>query len=685
MHVTGALMKTDFSSKKYIYLLLAALVAIFLGFNFIYKELASSFLIFILYFIIFIFFPAQFFSKKFIPIKLSRIESFVFGYVITEAMIFIFQWVFNFIGFRFGIWSFLIFTFLGIKTFLTSTRDNSLKETSSLEFKLSLFYVSFILLLFIAYFLIEIPAFEPGRITAVYQDQLWNVGNTWSVIRGIFPTIDSRFSGQILGYHLIQSYIHATFSIVSGIHPLLIQNYYFAVSDGFMMIFTIGLAARRFLSWSEKTIIRVLFILMLTKGLGWYYHGHLYSNPLTFFHSLSALFLFLITMIAYLKNKNADLFPVIVFSFLVMAGSKATLAMLFLPVLLLIFCYKLILKKDSALNLKREFSLGLIFLIVAIGLKFMIFLNSRPMLINQGGDYSTFFNLLTHHFPELSFGLKNSIFLFYLVIKRSVNYITNAQGVLFIFGISFLTSKGKLKQFFNEQVLFLTLSMVICIIFENVFRYDGSDGEIYFYWYGLLIMIFLFGHLHDHFELLSLFPKKLNLISFPIIAIGFVLFVNTLAQKAPWQNWLKSDSREHIEATVTYQEYQSLNWLRNNAKDTEIILSDRRSFPKDKEEPNGRIVDRFFAYSALSGKQFFVEGDSFNCCEDLVRSRANWNKVYRFINSSDNEERSILLKSFNVNYFIQSLRFNKKDFTSIPLLTLVYSNPDIKIYKVKRN
>lgn len=670
--------------RKYLYVLLICLVCTLVGFFLIYKGLALNFLSFVVYFSLFIFFPTHFFSKKIIPLRLSRLESFVFGYTITETLIFALQWFFNFIGYKYGIWFFLIFTILGAKSFIANVDSIELsKEHSTLEFKITWFYVAFVILLFASSFLLEVPAFEAGRVTGIYQDQLWNIGNTWSIVRGIFPTIDSRFAGQILGYHLIQSYLHATFTIISGIHPLLIQNYYFPLVDSFILLFTIGLSAKKFLNWSENTILRVLFILLFTKGIGWYYHSHLYANPLTFFHSLAAFSLFIIVLMAYLKSKNTKFFPLLACSFCVMVGAKATLAMLFLPALLILFCYKLLFNKDSLEVQKKELLFGLALLSICIALKFMIFLNSRPVLFNQGGDYSTFFRYLNFKFPKLSFPAKNTIFLIYLSLRGTFGYFANPQGLLFLFGAIVLISYKKIKKYFNEQILFLIISVALCIILENILRYDGSDAEIYFAWYGKLIIIFMFGHIYNYSEKLQLENGKRKFFYVFVMLIGFLLFSINITYIAPWRNWLRTDSSEDLGATITFNEFQAMKWLNTNAKDSEVAFSDRRSFPKDKDKPNGRIVDRFFAYSALSGKQFFVEGDSFNCCNDLARSKENWNKVNRFINSINVEERMTLLKSFNTNYFIQSLRFNKKDFSTFPAFKLVYSNPDINIYKIK--
>lgn len=676
----------NFNLKKYSSTLIFSYLLCLLGFFFVDKMVAINFLSFTIFFLLFIFFPAHFFAKKLIPAKLTRLESFVFGYVITEVFLFATQWGFNLVHLKYGIWSFLTFTILGFK----ALRDNKesvpmSNETSSLRLSLSLLYLAFLTLFFIMYFFIEIPAFHPDRITTIYPDQLWNVGNTWSIIRGIFPTIDSRFAGQILGYHLIQSYLHATFSIVSNIHPLLIQNYYFSIVDAFFMVFTIGLGAKRFLRWNDRIILSVIFLLLFTKGIGWYYHGHLFANPLTFFHSLTALSLFLITMLSYFKNKDFRILQVSLFAFIVMVGAKATLAILFLPTLFLIFCYKLIFKKENADALKKELLFGIGLLLACIALKFMIFLHSRPLLINQGGSYSSVFNFLTHRFASLPSWAINTLFLVYLTLKQSMFYFTNPQGILFGVGILLVLSKRKFKEYLDGQAVFLLISIGLCVIFENVLRYNGSDGEIYFSWYGIIIVIFLFGHLYNFME--NLQPKKINTSYLQILAlsIGFILFIIPFYKSYPWKHWFSNETQAHIGATTTYDEIEAMKWVNKNVKENELIFSDRRAFPKNKFDPNAAIIERFFAYSALSGKQFLIEGDSFNCCEDLIRSKDNWNRVNQFIATDDFKVSSDLLKSFNADYFIQSLRFNKKDFSHNPKLQLVYSNNDVNIFKIKKD
>ena len=54
----------------------------------------------------------------------------------------------------------------------------------------------------------------------VYEDMLWTIGNTWSLIRNGLPLTDARFSDVMLGYHIGQNLLYSFISSVTGISPI---------------------------------------------------------------------------------------------------------------------------------------------------------------------------------------------------------------------------------------------------------------------------------------------------------------------------------------------------------------------------------------------------------------------------------------------------------------------------------
>ncbi len=93
----------------------------------------------------------------------------------------------------------------------------------------------------------------------------------------------------------------------------------------------------------------------------------------------------------------------------------------------------------------------------------------------------------------------------------------------------------------------------------------------------------------------------------------------------------------------------------------------------------------FYGYTALSGRQAFAEGETRELSGEYRNiASSRWVLINRFLASQNAQEQKELLKSIKAGFFIQSLRFNKKDFSKIDSFELVFENPSVKIYKILR-
>ena len=122
-----------------------------------------------------------------------------------------------------------------------------------------------------------------------------------------------------------------------------------------------------------------------------------------------------------------------------------------------------------------------------------------------------------------------------------------------------------------------------------------------------------------------------------------------------------------------------MQWFKNNTKSNDIFFTDRRNFD---HIVSGEEIGLFFGYSALSGRQAFVEGDAFIRGENKILIDERWNLVDNFLQSNTNLERKKILRQISADYFIQSLRFDTQDYSGIDNLKLIYENKSIKIFEI---
>jgi hypothetical protein len=139
-----------------------------------------------------------------------------------------------------------------------------------------------------------------------------------------------------------------------------------------------------------------------------------------------------------------------------------------------------------------------------------------------------------------------------------------------------------------------------------------------------------------------------------------------------------------MDQAVTANEYSALQWIRTNIEDGALIASHRRSFSGGPTK-NFRVLYRFFAYSALSGKQFIAEGDEFNVGQQKENSDKTWEHIEKFLWSLEPGDKEEALRQTKADYFIQSLRFDRQNLSQLPFLKLVYENPDIKIFRIAKD
>ena len=131
---------------------------------------------------------------------------------------------------------------------------------------------------------------------------------------------------------------------------------------------------------------------------------------------------------------------------------------------------------------------------------------------------------------------------------------------------------------------------------------------------------------------------------------------------------------------ITRYEYEGMKWLDNNTDANSIIATDRHFIGRQQTD----AYSRSFYYSAFSNRQIFLEGWSYTYpskeIQDIIKHKYEINsKIF----SKAEESRSKIMRENGIDYLILSrvtdsdIKINDKN------LVKVFSNRDLRIYKLK--
>jgi len=653
-------------------------IFLFILYPFLYFDVVK----FLIFQILFILLPGYIFSKWFISEKLTKIQSCIFGYPVSIIVISIFAWIGNLFNIHYLPAVILIFTALSINQILKDYKNEpiaSLKNDNSAVVAHILFYS---ICAMVTYFLFTIPSAPPTPeyLGLYYQDSLWTVGNTWSFIRG-FPLYDSRYSGVLFGYHMLQNIYQATVFNFTKIDPFNIHFYLEPIFDWFFLVFIIVFGGIKIAKLSLSKVIIFSFGLFFTSSIATKtLTSHMFFNPLSAFFGLPAFIMFIYYMFSYFNKKgNLDIFYLTIL-FIYISATKVIFLLLIPATLLIMFVYNLFKKQFPH---KKEIILGICLIIAGMFLKYTIFKNSIGVLtlrhINNlqiSDNYLRVFNLL----DEVCFirNYTDIIFPWGVYFKEMILTFLR-YWPSFLFYTLFFKDKKFRRNSENTGNLFMIIFIAISMSFVTFFEFEG--GVAYFYMYSLIPILLLSTFAFDYIRI-----KRNNLfkiISLIVMFVGVFCFINlSISQRNYGWGCFPNNKERRIwdeRATIDYDEWEGMQWFKNNTNLNEVFFSDRRDFAHEKI---GLDLGRFFGYSALSGRQAFAEGDDFIHGKNKIIVDEHWNLVNKYLFSNNRIEQEKLLRKIPSNYFMQSLRFNDKDYSGIDSLKLVYENKSIKIFKI---
>jgi hypothetical protein len=668
------LIKTNSNIKEFyvFFPLLVVYIFLLILYPFLYFDVAK----FLIFQILFVLLPGYIFSKWFISEKLTKIQSCIFGYPVSIIVIFVSAWIGNLINIHYLPAVMLIFTGLSINQISKDYKNEptvSLKIENSAVITHILFYSICVIVTFIMF---TIPTATPTakHLGLYYRDSLWTIGNTWSFIRG-FPLYDSRCSDILFGYHMLQNIYQATVFNFTKIDPFNIHFYIEPFFDWFLLVFIVVFGGMKIAKLSLSKVIIFSVGLFFTSSIASNtLMGHMFFNPLSAFFGLPAFIIFIYYMISYFNKKgNLDIFYITIL-FIYMSATKTIFIFLIPVTLLIMFVYNLFKKQ---FKYKKEIILGICFIMAALLLKLTIYKNSiEAVELLKISSNSRVYYLLDKIYLIKNY--KDIIFPLYIFLKSIVMSILHYWPSLLFF-ILFFIDKRFQKENKNTANLFMLVFVIITMTCVSFFYFAG--GGPYFYMYSLIPILLLSTFAFDHLQ--STKNNLFKILSTIVVIIGVVYFVNISIN---WRNrgWgdFPNDENTRIRdnrATIDYGEWKGMQWFKDNTKLKEVFFTDRCDLT---HENSGNESGTFFGYSALTGRQAFAEGNDYIGGKNRIIVYEHWSLVNDFLLSNDYLEQEKLLREIPADYFIQSLRFNDKDYSGLDNLELVYENNSIKIFKI---
>ena len=640
------------------------------------------------FFYTFIVVPSAIVLSKYLlrDLNITLFEQAILGYPVAVIVYSITFYVGDILGARWLVYTIIlllvIFFFIYHKN-----KDKKYKRTSKEDVSLLILYFLAVGILFISFSLTTaLP--KNGHPGLYYQDSLWTIGNTWAIIRHGFPVIDARFDGIPFSYHMIQNIFVSFTYMITGIDPFILHMRITPIYDLFYLVCICNVGAKIFLDWDVKRAALLTFTLFFTAGSLAFsvtgYLGHIYVNPISMFFGLHAFILILFLLINH--SRTNQVYPFYACFVIMLAfSSKASLVFTIPPSLLIYLLYRLY--KGYKIGYQELF-LAIGVGVIIITLKYTLYNSSSESLIVQ--DYSVFtktqIEKLTHLLGIQITELLIPWSVYVLFIQKIIQSLLMIHFTIYslcfflvwIFISEFRQVNDTVKPFF---VFAITFSIVSAFLL-SFFNFAG--GEVYFIWYPVIACVIPFCYVISY-----LIYDRQSIIGhwagIGLLTLSFLLFcyyyTSGIITSPWWKGSVTSNSVWDKRATITNDEWIAMKWIKTNIPIDAVFISDRRGF---KHENTGMFVGRFFGYSALSGRQFYNEGNNFLAQNNIGISTARWINVDALIHSISAEKAHILWNSIPADYLILSKRFTTPSYGLLAVSTVVFNNQDITILKRKK-
>jgi hypothetical protein len=537
-----------------------------------------------------------------------------------------------------------------------------------------------IALVTIAYVLPSLPptATRPGLF---YQDTVWTIGNTEALLRWGLPLRDLRLEGVTFGYHIAQNLFEAAACRVVGIGAFEVHVFADPAWIFWCLAGVCAHAGRTFMGLGKVGSVFLVVSLLFVTEPGGVFHSNTYFCPLSYAFGVAPFVLLVAMVFGDLCGKQPLSPLAATLLFFLAAASKAHLLVL-LPVALVVpvatRAYR-----ERRLPVRRE-------MLFAAGIVLSALFIRATLFSGESKGYGlalwpvvpgAFFHRLV--FERLSLGpLAPIVFGVYHIVRPLVASVLTAflfPPALLLLALGLSTSAGRTVLRTSLATRFVLTFTGVSLLVISVVCVVG--GVRYFTLYPQLALTLLAAVVVEA----TWRAQRVKPVVIAVLTLGSMFLLRAVRTRQTTWGALPTASRATWDARVTVDlgEWEACQWLRANSPPEAVFFSDRRYFLHETERTP---MPRFFAYSAIAGRQALVEGEEFLGPGSRPTAIARWREVDEVLTAAEHPGELVdrELRDVPASYFVQSLRFDHGDFSRAQSLELVYENSSAKVWRIRR-
>jgi len=530
------------------------------------------------------------------------------------------------------------------------------------------------------------------------QDFIWHIGNI-NTLSQTFPVKDPRLLNSIFNYHYFNDLLYAIAKVLTGLDGFSLIYYYSPLVNIFVFVYSMYYFGLELL---KNTKLAVVFTLLCTLVGNYDYifkDTAVYPSVNTYFTqivtnvngvtvALPCILILYICIRHYftLKNNKKKMLIAICALTVLATGLKGPFAIVLVAALigtLIIFAINRELTKDKII---LGFCTGCSFLFVyksllsssAASASITLVTILQVVKISIVGKFMfSIFGYIPNYFYIL--GLP-----FHFLIAMGVVAIPFSLMIFYFIRYLFGSLIGFSKNKLDYDITFSSCIAIIgCSGYYIV--YQAGNSQMYFLFVAIPFIAYL------SLVYINMHKNKIILTTYLIIGliIGSLTTYNnceiyaltgleTCTSQKLYVTKAESSKKDIQNNGISRDEYNALIWLKNNTTINDVCSSNRVYLARSISDNSAR----FFYYSAISERNFFIEGYNYSY-GTISKKEINLRKTYnKKLYEGSSKEKINVVNKYKINYILVSKFSDYKIKNDFSCFNKVYKNLDMIIYKI---
>lgn len=494
-----------------------------------------------------------------------------------------------------------------------------------------------------------IPLPTAGAPSGFYYDDSLIIMGIFSAAKALtsgLPYMDGRFGDIPATYHILHFVNSGVAHLVTGVHPLVMQLYLWPVMAWGVLAGGVVSGCRRLAGFGKPETVLAVCLLFFTSG--WHFSANPWLQMFLYFHtffsSLPAAALLGLLLFGVLSGRLERL-PAAYATLLFLTASAAKSVLLLLVPLALapVLVYRALTRRLGPDDLR--FAAGL--LASGLLLRFIEYTSAGQLLFKK-------FNLLNTVLEFTATGLELAPFALLLLLLARQNRLAACKV-------------GQHKQY----LLFAGTMFLLSVGLTRSIEFVG--GEFYFFWYTrLFALIGVAGGLG------WAFTKRLR----PVLAATLCL---TLAAVSLFGLHIARSGERSApltaETSMDKGEWDGLMWAYANLDHGKRFFCNRMEFIEMRR--GNPVPARYYDFLSASGLYGYAWVYEWLPAETARQVELRLAKTRAFWRAETPQDQEQALRGIPADYLFVSKKAKPLDYSGIPGLQRIYTNPSLDIYDLR--